>query len=253
MGSHDKADPFVEAAKYYHYRPAYVRAAIEWISGEMKLDGRGRMLDVGCGTGHVCREFEGKFEEIVGVDPSEEMLRVATGLGIGGFGGVKLRAEELPAGLGAFRMIAFGASFHRTDRDRVLEVVYEMLEVGGGLALLFPSVPWKGDEGWKVVLREVIGKWTGEDLARPIEPSQNLVARSRFGKCEVRDFSEGHRWSAEQICGFMLSTSFCSPTVLGEGVVGEFKAELLERLMGVCGDDRFLETITTTVVLSRRS
>jgi hypothetical protein len=31
----------------------------------------------------------------------------------------KLRAEDLPAELGSFRLITFGASCHRTDRDRV--------------------------------------------------------------------------------------------------------------------------------------
>jgi hypothetical protein len=42
-----------------------------------------------------------------------------------------LRAEDLPAGLGTFRLVTFAQSFHWMDRDRVAAVVHGMLEPGG--------------------------------------------------------------------------------------------------------------------------
>ncbi|KOX39894.1 hypothetical protein, partial [Streptomyces sp. NRRL F-6492] len=47
--------------------------------------------------------------------------------------GVRMRAEELPAGLGAFAVAAFGQSFHWMDRERVAAAVKGMLGPGGAL------------------------------------------------------------------------------------------------------------------------
>ena len=44
---------------------------------------------------------------------------------------VRERAEALPAGLGLFRVITFGASFHWMDRPRVARAVRTMLTPGG--------------------------------------------------------------------------------------------------------------------------
>ncbi|GAA1309662.1 hypothetical protein Psi02_27050 [Planotetraspora silvatica] len=41
------------------------------------------------------------------------------------------RAEDLPGGLGEFRVVVFAQSFHWTDRDRVAATVLEMLEPRG--------------------------------------------------------------------------------------------------------------------------
>ena len=46
-------------------------------------------------------------------------------------------AEQIPElDLGLFRLVTFGQSFHRTDRERVAEAVYELLEPGGSVALV---------------------------------------------------------------------------------------------------------------------
>jgi hypothetical protein len=42
-----------------------------------------------------------------------------------------LRAEDLPAGLGRFRLVTFAQSFHWMDRGRVAAAVHGMLEAGG--------------------------------------------------------------------------------------------------------------------------
>ncbi|WP_235022706.1 hypothetical protein [Amycolatopsis alkalitolerans] len=42
-----------------------------------------------------------------------------------------LRAEDLPAGLGTFRLVTFAQSFHWMDRAKVAHVVHGMLAAGG--------------------------------------------------------------------------------------------------------------------------
>ena len=46
-------------------------------------------------------------------------------------------AEDMPElDLGTFRLVTFGQSFQWTDRERVAEAVYDILEPGGALALI---------------------------------------------------------------------------------------------------------------------
>lgn len=76
------------------------------------LDGRGRLLDVGCGPGVVTLAMARFFTEVVGADPDEDMLaeaeRQARRRGVTNARRVAARAEELPAGLGEFRVVVFG-------------------------------------------------------------------------------------------------------------------------------------------------
>jgi SAM-dependent methyltransferase len=181
----------------------------------------------------------------------DEALSLAVARGLPEFEFHCLKAEDLPAGLGTFRLITFGASYHRVHQARVLETAYDMLEPRGGLALLFPAVPWRGDTEWKAALRTTVQKWTGTTLGGPFEPAQNDVARSRFGICEVRDVVEAHVWSADELLGFMHSTSFCSPGMLGERA-DAFDSDLASVLRAVQPDGRFSDLLETTVVLARK-
>ncbi len=250
------ADLFADAAGFYHHRPAYPAMAIQWIADTLRLDGQGRMLDVGCGTGHVCLRFADKFDHIIGIDPSGPMLAeagsIAAARGLTQFEFRQLKAEDLPAGLGTFRLITFGASFHRVNRELVSKHAYRMLEAQGGLALLFPAVPWRGRSPWKAALRRTIEKWTGKPLDEPFEPSQNVIARSSFGGCEVHEFQKNHTWSTAELVGYLLSTSFCSRSVLGVRA-HEFEQDLTACLLDVQPDGQFLDELETTVVFARRA
>src|SRR5204863_4905495 len=61
------------------------------------------------------------------------MVAEADRLGIPNARFICLRAEELPADLGAFRVATFAQSFHWMDRPRVAAAVRDLLEPGGAL------------------------------------------------------------------------------------------------------------------------
>ncbi|RDG37053.1 class I SAM-dependent methyltransferase [Streptomyces corynorhini] len=140
---------FLGAAPHYvRGRLPYAPGVAELLAEVLALDGRGRLLDVGCGPGTLALDLAPLFIEVVGVDPDSGMLaeaarRAGAGAGEGAGAGaagmeaktrwVRARAEELPLGLGTFTVAAFGQSFHWMDRELVAATVRDMLRPGGAL------------------------------------------------------------------------------------------------------------------------
>lgn len=130
---------FAGAAAYYGrgrlpYAPGLAKALAE----ALRLDGQGRLLDVGCGPGTVALPLADLFGEVVGVDPDADMIaeagRQAARVGLTEkTQWVRARAEDLPAGLGTFTVAAFAQSFHWMDRELVAATVRDMLTPDGVL------------------------------------------------------------------------------------------------------------------------
>jgi SAM-dependent methyltransferase len=129
---------FSGAAGYYERgRLPYAPGLADAFASSLALDGRGRLLDVGCGPGTVTLRLASLFEAAVGLDPDPEMLacasRAAADRGVGNVAWVRQRAEALPAGLGSFRAVTFAASFHWMDRPLVASAVATMLDRDGAV------------------------------------------------------------------------------------------------------------------------
>ncbi|MGW3360782.1 class I SAM-dependent methyltransferase [Streptomyces bungoensis] len=126
------------AAFYARGRLPYAPALVPVLAAALGLDGTGRLLDVGCGPGTVALPLAHLFREAVGLDPDpgmlEEAARRAAGGGVAGrTRWVRMRAEDLPAGLGTFTVAVFAQSFHWMDREAVAATVRGMLVPGGAL------------------------------------------------------------------------------------------------------------------------
>jgi SAM-dependent methyltransferase len=127
---------YLGSAPYYAQgRPPYAPGLPDQLADALGLDGRGRLIDVGCGPGILTLTLAHLFTEAVGVDPDPGMLtesaRRATEAGIVNVRWVQSRAEDLAADLGPFRVATFGQSFHWMDRARVAAIAYDMLDLGG--------------------------------------------------------------------------------------------------------------------------
>ena len=128
------------AAYYTRGRLPYSSGLAEGVRAALSLDGRGRLLDVGCGPGTLALALALLFEEVVGIDPDQVMIAEAAAeaaaRGIARARWLPLRAEDLPAGLGKFRVATFGQSFHWMKREQVAATVFAMLEPGGAFLLV---------------------------------------------------------------------------------------------------------------------
>ena len=127
---------FAGAAAYYDRgRLPNAPGLADSFQTALGLDGRGRLLDIGCGPGTVTLPLAGLFQEVVGVDADAGMIqearRLASERGVTNGRWVRGRAEELPADLGTFNVVTFAASFHWMDRPLVAGIIREMLEPDG--------------------------------------------------------------------------------------------------------------------------
>src|SRR5688572_19332228 len=89
---------FRGSAPYYAQgRLPYAPELVDRLVEVLALDGRGRLLDVGCGPGTLTLPLAACFAEAVGIDPDLEMLAEAgrrqAELGIGNPRWVHARAE----------------------------------------------------------------------------------------------------------------------------------------------------------------
>jgi SAM-dependent methyltransferase len=129
---------FEGAAAYYRQgRHPYAPALGDALATHLHLDGRGCLLDVGCGPGTIALLFAHLFESVVGLDPDPGMLaearRAAADERVTNAGWVEMRAEDLPGSLGTFQVISFAQSFHWMDRPRVASAVREMIDANGAV------------------------------------------------------------------------------------------------------------------------
>jgi SAM-dependent methyltransferase len=127
---------YAGSARYYATgRVGYPAAVARALAQQLGLDGSGRLLDVGCGPGSFTLLLAPWFEQATGVDADHDMLaeasRLAEQSGIGNVEWLQVRAEELPAGLGRYRLISFAQSFHWMDQLPVARTVFGMLDEGG--------------------------------------------------------------------------------------------------------------------------
>jgi SAM-dependent methyltransferase len=249
-------DPTIYSGAAPHYlrgRPSYSPQLEAVLTEELGLTGAGRVLDIGCGPGSLTVRLARLFEEAVGLDPDADMLRegrrLADDLGVANIRWVPAQAEDLPdAAPGPYRLVTFGQSFHWTDEHLVADLVYDLLEPGGTIALVVHTVegrPVPPSPGPPPIphaeVRALVRKYLGSTgrAGQGRAPARNhrfqdVLAASRFGRPRsvyapgapdlVRD--------TESVLSGYLSMSFAAPPLFDDRLE-DFAAEVRDLLWTV--------------------
>ncbi|GHA80973.1 methyltransferase [Streptomyces tendae] len=250
------------AAFYRRGRLPYAPGLADLLAGVLDLDGRGRLLDLGCGPGTVALRLAGLFDEVVGVDPDPGMLaeaaRGAAELEVADkVRWVRARAEELPAGLGGFTVVTLAQSFHWMDRERVAATVRGMLRPGGALVhisdlkgesravdgLPYPPVPRAAIDG---LVRGCLGpvRRAGRGLLPRGTPSGEDAVLAGVGFAgpyrHVVPGGQAMVRTWDDVVAEVFSMSFSAPHLFGDRLAA-FEADLRRLLRDASPSGRFSE------------
>ena len=263
-----RADLYRGTARAYdQFRPPYPAGLIADLSARTGADGRGRLLDLACGTGQVAFGLSTSFAEVWALDQEAEMIDVAREKAAQSGDSARFRfvtgaAEELAAPAGHFDLVTIGNAFHRLPRAIVARAILGWLRPGGYLALLWGGSPWFGDEPWQRSLADTMERWqhrpgAGERIpagyaeARDARPDAEILTEAGFEIVGRYSFIVRRDWTAAEIAGYVASTSVLSQQALGERAT-EFEADLLRELSAAEPDGRFRQQTELAYDLARR-
>ena len=244
------------AGFYAKYRPAYPAELLSDIVGFYKLDGRGSLLDLGCGTGELAIPLAGYFDSVLAIDPEPGMLAAGKakarqadikniGWQIGSDGtitGVKNK----------FRLVTMGQSLHWMNEKAAIDQVYDSLETPGGLTVvsgggisLFSSKsqPFRPKD---IVIKRLITRYlgterrAGDSTYKPSDLSweQDLFPKSKFGGFRKRAYQVKVVRDVDQELGYLYSMSWAKPDFFGDKKY-DFEAEFRHELSAINHNGKF--------------
>jgi len=255
------------AVYYDRYRPPYPDALMDDLVLRTAADGTGRLLDLACGTGQVSFALSGRFAEIWAVDQEPDMIglvrqKAAAIAAPPRFEFCTVAAENLAAPEDWFDLVVIGNAFHRLRRAVVAALVLRWLRPGGHLALLWGGGPNDGDAPWQQALRDQMRRWQERPGAEPRVPAGYEADRAARSDLDIlratgfeiagrREFGVSLAWTAEEIAGFVASTSVLSPEAVGPDAAA-FDVSLRHALLEAEPAGQFRQDTTFACDLARR-
>lgn len=262
--SQDNYDPrrFQTTVPFYaRYRLGYPDLLIRRVIERVGLKAGDAVMDLGCGPGLLAIPFAKAGMAVTGVDPEPEMLVAAKEASHAA--GVRVALEQgssfdMPPGIGLFKLVAMGRSFHWMDREATLQILDGMIVPGGAVALLHDVHTKTVENRWRRMLQD-IGNEFGRERAFHVEARENpdfqshesVLMNSVFAHLErVSVFIRVER-TPDDIVGLAYSLSTSAPQKLGERRA-EFEARLREELAKLSPEGHFSEIAEMTALIATR-
>jgi ubiquinone/menaquinone biosynthesis C-methylase UbiE len=256
MPSH--ASRFQSTVPFYtRYRLGYPPRLIARVIELTGLSAGDPLLDLGTGPGLLAVPFAAAGMRVTAADPEPTMLAAAGEAARAA--GVTLSlwrggSDDLTPGMGPYRLVTMGRSFHWMDRAATLTRLDEIVAPGGAIALFHDEHPRTAENRWVEVLHDIANRYGRGDEPVISERSsagyrshESLLLASRFSVLEAISVVIRKPLTADEILGRALSMSTCSPEKLGSRL-GAFEAELRGALAGL-GE---LAEIASLVALNAR-
>lgn len=135
------------ADDYARYRPVYPEALFDWLA--RRVAAADTAVDVACGSGQATLPLAARFETVVGVDASRDLIRNAPT--VRGVTWKVARAEATGLADASADLVIAAQAAHWFDHDAFAREVRRILRPGGVVAVwcygLFHFEPWPGLEG----------------------------------------------------------------------------------------------------------
>jgi SAM-dependent methyltransferase len=262
-----RSDLYAGSAEDYElFRRPYPQQLLSLLVQKAEVSGRGRLLDLACGTGQVAFGLCRHFSEVWAVDQEADMVRVGSSKakesGISNIQWENCAAQDLAAAAGSFELITIGNAFHRLPRQLIATKAFGWLRGGGYLALLWGGSPWQETQGWQQAVLATYERWravvgggdrvpAGWAQARTVPPDVEVLRAADF---EVRGrftVPASLEWTFTSLVGYVYSTSGLPRSLLGDNARG-FEAELRSQLAEAAGGEPYLQQTEFACDLGRR-
>lgn len=252
-------DLFRGTAEYYwRFRAPYAPEALAHVVDTFGLGPADRVLDLGCGPGILTLPLAEIVKDVIALDPDPEMLaqgrQRASAAGLTNIEWRQAGSREVASLAGPFKLVAMGQSFHWMDRDQVLADLHDLVEDGGGLAMIAPGER-RPQESTEAAASAVVRSFLG---AQPWHPQRNreprhepALRRSKFEITDYREFTSTLERDVESVIGNLYSTSGAARRLFGERAPA-FEAAVREAMLALNPSGVFQETLETGVLIAMK-
>jgi len=260
-------DLFAGTAAYYaRFRPGYPSEFLRHVIERFGLDGTGRLLDLGCGTGQLALPLAPYVAEAIGLDPEPAMLAEAAAAAerasvdnVRWLTGSDRDLDQLSDEIGPLRLVTMGRSFHWMEHDATLRSLGRLVEADGGVVIVSDDERvWAGQNDWHEAIRQTIWRWLGPQRRAGSgsydvrhAPFDETLATSPFRHVEHYSITVQRSPTIDELVGYLYSTSFCSPAVLGERRAA-FEVDLRHTLSDISPSGVLSESINVGAWLATR-
>jgi SAM-dependent methyltransferase len=186
-----------DAGRYDRARPDYPGALVQRIVAASPGPGPIEVLDVGCGTGIVARQFQAAGGKVLGVDPDERMAAQAQQRGLE----VEVATFETwdPAGR-SFDAVVAGQAWHWVDPVAGAAQAALALRPGGRFAVFWNvfQPPSGLGQAFAAVYRRVVPDLPANVWDRPLlDIYETIGGKAADGMRQAGAFGEPERWYVE--------------------------------------------------------
>ena len=176
-----------------------------------------RVLDIGCGTGQLLTQLQGRFEEVHGIDISGQAVAAACQNGINAMV-VDLNLEPLPYADGCFDVVTLLSTLqYFIDLDGILRECKRVISPTGRLILSVPNMR----AVWRIGKLFFLGSFPRVSMDPEGYDGGTL---HYFAFSNLRELLRDHGFHVSQAHGI-----FCVPRVLARvndaGLLGTIKRE----------------------------
>lgn len=171
----------------------------------------GRVLDIGCGEGWLCRALQAQGCETVGVDASALLVEAARQAGGGRFE-VMSQAElvgEAGRGLGRFDSLVCNFALFDEDLAPLLGGLHRLLAPGGRL-LVQTLHPWSAcgeepyEDGWRLETFAAFGDEFREPMPWYFRTFESWLAALHANGWRLQSLAEPRRPDTGAACSLLL-------------------------------------------------
>jgi SAM-dependent methyltransferase len=179
-----------DPGRYDRARPSYPAAMVDQI---VAASPGPEVLDVGCGTGIVARQFQAAGCQVLGVDADVRMADLARQRGLD----VEVaRFEDWEPGTRRFDLVTAGQAWHWVDPVSGAAKAAQVLRPGGRLAVFWNAFqpPDELGEAFAAVFARVMPDWPVRMAAPRLDSYSLISGKAADGMRQAGAFGEPRQW-----------------------------------------------------------